>query len=74
MPKVNKNKSSRNKNLVKPPLIADVVGCSEVMVRQVLKGERSGETELGGNILIAERLLNDGANRLIEEVKRIVKF
>lgn len=54
--------------------VADVVGCSENMVRAIRREARSEDTELGTRIAVADRLLEDGANKLLQEVKRVVRF
>lgn len=55
-------------------LISEVVECSPVTVKKVLNGARSQDTNLGQSIMIADMLLEEGMNKLINEVKRVVKF
>lgn len=73
----NKNKvkkPNRPKKRVSPSLIAEVVGCSGSLVRQVISGDRSNETSMGQRIEIADMLLEEGLNKLVTEVKRVVKI
>jgi membrane carboxypeptidase/penicillin-binding protein PbpC len=53
--------------------VADVVGCTPTFVRDVWAGDYNKRaTETQENIEVATALLQDGANKLIEEVKRII--
>lgn len=55
-----------------PHLVSEAVGCSTSLVRQVRSGERSGDTPTGQRIEIADMLLEEGLDKLVLEVKRIV--
>lgn len=54
--------------------VAHSVGCSSRMVRYILEGKRNQETEMAQKILIAAAVIEERENRLLDEVKRIVKF
>lgn len=54
--------------------VAQTVGCSENMVRSIRRGKRNADTELGAKIEVADKLLSDGANKLLSEVKRLITF
>jgi hypothetical protein len=74
-----KNKKTNcpeNKQFLPVPneVLADVVGCSVSTVKKVRSGKRSDETETGRTVVIAETMLKEGSNALIEEVKRVVKL
>lgn len=53
---------------------ADVVGCSVSYVKQVRNHFRASTSPKGRSIMVAETLLKEGSNALIEEVKRIIKL
>ena len=75
MVKTDKSKSKRHKNLLATStVVAGVVGCSSAAVRMIKSGKNTGYSDQAQRIQVAEMLLEEGANKLIEEVKRIVKF
>lgn len=55
-------------------MIAEAVGCSPNTVKAVRNGQRNKDTDLGQRIEVAELLLVEGQNKLIQEVKRVVQF
>lgn len=70
----NKNKQHKTKRPKKRAsvgLISEVSKAAPTTVRQVLRGERSQETSIGQRIMISEMLLEEGMNKLIEEVKKV---
>jgi hypothetical protein len=69
-----KTKNPKTEKLVSSEMVAGVVGCSSSMVRQVRSGDRSQDTDLGQTIMVADILLEEGTNKLIQEVKRIIKI
>ncbi|TAN15155.1 MAG: hypothetical protein EPN37_10285 [Chitinophagaceae bacterium] len=70
--KVHRKISNKKKKRVGKPLVAEVVGCSREYVGKVLQGKRKQDTEISENIMLADSLLEEGMNKLIEEVKRVV--
>lgn len=54
--------------------IAYTVGASKSTVKAIRIGGRSQETETGQRVMIAEMLIEEGTNKLLEEVKRIVQI
>ena len=54
--------------------VAYTVGASKSTVKAIRNGNRSNETDLGQRVQIAEMLIEDGQNKLLEEVKRIVQI
>lgn len=70
----NSNSHSTTTKKIPHVWIADTVGCSESMVKQVRNGQRNKDTSLGQKIEVAEILLEDGRNKLLAEVKRILQF
>lgn len=68
MSKVNAEK------VVTTDLIAEVVGCSKETVKKVRSGKRNADTDLGQSIQISEMLLKEGFTKLVDEVKRVIKF
>jgi hypothetical protein len=70
--RVKKIKSNKSK-IITASVVADVVGCTPTFVRDVWAGDYNKRaTETQENIEVATALLQDGANKLIEEVKRII--
>lgn len=65
---------SPEKTMVTPAIVAAVVGCSPVMVRKVLTGQRNQDTDLAQRVQIADTLLKEGVNKLLMEVNRVCKF
>lgn len=50
---------------------AYVVGCSEVYVRKVKKGERADDSPTAQNIIVAEIVLQEKLQRAFDETKEI---
>lgn len=72
----NKNankKIKRPKKIITKAVIADVVGCSLSTVKKVTTGGRSADTDLGTRIELADGLLEEGVNKVIADVKKIVR-
>lgn len=70
-------KSNRHRKITKKIphwKIAEAVNASESMVKKVRSGDRSNETDLGQRIQIAEMLIEEGENKLLQEVKRVVQI
>jgi hypothetical protein len=55
-------------------IISEVTGIPVNTVKAIRNGKRSKETNKGQKVEIAEMLIEEGTNKLIEEVKRVVKF
>lgn len=69
------NCPNNKKHLPVPAEItADIVGCSVSYVKQVRNHFRASTSPKGRTIMVAETLLKEGSNALIEEVKRMVKL
>jgi len=69
----NRNKKiNRHKKRVSKKLVAEVVGCSTTMVSDVMNGNRNADTDLGTRIELADVLLEEGVNKVIADVKKIV--
>lgn len=74
-----KNKGFKTKCLKKKvdvPVrwVADVAGSSESLVRMVRNGTRNADEGAGSRVKVAEMLLEEGINSLLDEVKRLVKI
>lgn len=54
--------------------IATVADCSTTQVLRVLKNQRGRETALSERILVADTLIQEKENLLLQEVKRVMKF
>lgn len=73
----NKSKDKKakvTKKRVSTSLLAEVVECSDRMVRMVRSDARNADTTTGQKIEVADMLLEEGLNKLITEVKKIVKI
>ena len=73
----NKNKDNKTKGTkkrVSSTVVAEVVGCGVSTVSMVLRGQRNADTPLGQTIEVADMLLEEGYNKLINEVKMVVKL
>lgn len=73
----NKKTSCPENKLVLPithKVMSYVVEKSESLVKKVKSGKRNNKSETGQQIELAEKLLKEGSNALIEEVKRMVKL
>ena len=68
----NSKRHRKNPKKVSNETIAEAVGASESTVKAIRNGRRSAETDLGQRIQIADMLFEEGQNKLLEEVKRIV--
>lgn len=62
------------KKRVSSSVIAEVVECSPSMVRMVLRGVRNTDSDKGQQIEVADMLLEEGMNKLVNEVKKAVRF
>jgi hypothetical protein len=71
MPQNTVKKSNNQSKRIPHWLIAEVVGCAPGTVKAVRNGQRSNETNLGQQIMVAEILIQD---KLINEVKKLVQF
>lgn len=60
------------KKRVSSSVIAEVVGCSPSMVRMVIRGDRNTDSTKGQQIEVAKMLLEEGMNKLVNEVKRVI--
>lgn len=72
--KCNGKKRMVAKKRVSTTLIAEVVDCSPRMVRMVRDEKRSADTTTGQKIEVADMLLEEGMNKLITEVIKIVNI
>ena len=72
----NRIKSNRPKKVRKIPSswIAEVSKTSPSMVRMVRNEARNTEKGAGLRVELAEMLLEEGVNKLLDEVKRVVNF
>jgi hypothetical protein len=62
------------KKRVTSTVVAEVVGCSKEMVTKVRSGRRNADTDKGQQIEVADMLLEEGMNKLVNEVKKLVRF
>lgn len=69
--KSKQHKTKRPKKRASVSLISEVSKAAPTTVRQVLSGDRSQETSIGQRIIISEMLLEEGINKLVEEVKKV---
>lgn len=53
---------------------AHLVGCDEDTVRKIRQGTRSGETDTGQMVELADTLLTDKINPIIQQVSDLVKI
>lgn len=67
------NKTKGAKKRVPSTVVAEVVGCGVSTVSMVLNGKRNADTRVGQNIEVANMLLEEGFDKLVNEVKRVVK-
>lgn len=78
MPKYKNKKTNCPENKISLPvpakLVADMVGCSEAAVKAIRSGARNSETSTGKAIELADTLMEEGSNALINAVKEIVKI
>lgn len=68
------NKSNCPKIGIPHDVISDVTDVPVSTVKAIRTGKRSNETATGQRVQVAEILINDGLNKLLAEVKRIVQF
>lgn len=74
------NKENKTNSLKKKPVrvphswIANAVGCSDSLVKAVRIGKRSNYSDAGQRIEVAEMLIDEGVNKLLAEVKKVVQF
>ncbi|PZP39453.1 MAG: hypothetical protein DI598_19955 [Pseudopedobacter saltans] len=72
----NKSKEIKNKcpkNWVSRTMIAHVIGCGKTTVSAVFNGKRSSDTDLAQRIEVAEMLLSEGVEKVIDDVRKVVK-
>jgi len=72
--KSKEDKTKGTKKRVSSTVVAEVVGCGKSTVTMVLKGQRNPNTNTGQRIEVANMLLEEGMDKLVNEVKRIVKI
>jgi len=53
---------------------AEIVGCSESLVKQVRTGHRSANKGASAKVAVVDDLLNTGTTALIQHIKEIVKL
>lgn len=74
----NKNQLSQNAEAVEIPIpahvTAKVAGCSESTVKKVRTNKRGVSGEVGERVALVDDLFKTGTNKLIEEIKRLVRF
>lgn len=54
--------------------VAETVGYSESLVKKVRSGEKDGDIDSVKKIKLADHLLYEGSNALLDAVKKIVKL
>lgn len=71
-----KGHKKTSKKIIEIPAgwVAEAVKCSESTVRSSRNGTRGNTGKVGQSIEIAELLLEEGVNQLIEAVKKVVKI
>jgi hypothetical protein len=69
--KYTKKGKPRNK-IFRSGIVARLVGCSERQVQAVRKGDRSGNTNLGKRIQMADTLLETKGCALLQEVQELL--
>lgn len=52
--------------------VAEIAGCSEVMVKMINTGKRKASGKKGRNVALVQDLWAFGSNNLIKEIERIV--
>lgn len=67
-------KTKLTKKEINSRVVAEIIGCSESQVKKVWHGKIKRKTPMQKRIQQATELLEVGNNKLINEVKRIVKF
>jgi len=67
-------KGKKAEIVIPAAVTADIVGCSESLVKQVRTGERKADKGAGAKVAMVDDLLNTGTNALLEHVKNVVKF
>ncbi|WP_090498754.1 hypothetical protein [Pedobacter terrae] len=53
---------------------AEIVGCSESLVKQVRTGDRNASKGAGAKVAVVDDLLTTGTNALIQHIKEVVKL
>jgi cyanate lyase len=66
---VSQKKSKKN---IPNKMIAEASGTSESLVKKVFAGKRSQDTDAGQKVILAEMLLDEGQNKLMQEVKKLL--
>lgn len=66
-------KNNRPKKRVSQAWVAEVVGCSQAMVSDIKNNNRNNDTDLGTRIELADVLLEEGVEKVISDVKKIVR-
>jgi 2'-5' RNA ligase len=64
----------KHKPRVAHKTIAYVVNCSPNTVKAIRNDQRNTQTDLGQRIELAEILIEEGQNKLLEKVKELVQF
>jgi hypothetical protein len=70
----NSKRPNKQRSSISHKTIAYVVECSPNTVKAVRNGQRSNETDLGQRIELAEILIVEGQNKLLDKVKELVQF
>jgi hypothetical protein len=65
--------SENKKTLITAKMVAKAAKSSEVLVRKVRAGKRQNG-KVATRVQVAEQLLDEGVNKLIAEVQRVVNF
>jgi len=65
--------AEKQKTIVTAKMVAMAAKSSEVLVRKVRAGKRKNG-KVAVRVQVADQLLGEGVNKLIEEVKRVVNF
>jgi hypothetical protein len=53
-------------------VIADVVDCSVVYVKKIRRGARPNDSELAQKIEVTDKLMTDGMDKLLKEVRELM--
>jgi len=75
-----KNQNEMYQNKKKPEInipasvTADIVGCSESLVKQVRTGDRNATKGAGAKVAVVDDLLTIGTTALIQHIKKVVKL
>ena len=56
-------------NIITPEIVAKIVQCSPGTVRRIISGKRNRHTQLGQKICLAKILLEQGSDKLLNDVK-----